>query len=83
MELTIDNASLIEKIALDQEDAKDCLMRQWSEENKYRGVVELYCHQFAYAAYLPTQCEPILVEGTQLPYEYYWPVGSRASVPTF
>lgn len=58
-------------------------MRQWSEENKYRSVVELYCHQFAYGAQLPTQCEPILVEGTQQPYQYYWPVGSRAEVPTF
>ena len=67
------NAAKIDVLFMDVNDIADCLRRQWSEQEALRHVLELYCHQFTYTAYLPHQCEPILGAGTHMQCNYAWP----------
>ena len=67
------NAAKVNVLGLDTVDIAKCLQRQWNDQINLRKVLELYCHQYAYVAHLPHQCENILGAGTMLYHAYSWP----------
>lgn len=67
------NKAKIDLLHQDALDVKQCLDRQWSEQQTLRHVLELYCHQFTYVSHLPYQCQPILSAGTMMHCAYAWP----------
>lgn len=50
--------------------------------NTDSNVIHMYCHQFAYAYEIPTECKPFVDQYTQpLQHEWYWPSNSCPPEP--